>query len=165
MLYHRENLSPNAKRSMSRNTLKRQQVVNQRGEIRFREKLYRQQVEGEKIFEDEFDGKGIEAILETRMTKTLRDMRLLQEYGILLSPYIELGAERGQRSLVMENDLGGTGAAVDISYALLKSTNHYQRIFKRSKSPLRICCDANNLPFMSSSVPFVFCYETLHHFP
>ncbi len=30
---------------------------------------------------------------------------------------------------------------------------------------MRICCDANSLPFRSDSVPFVFCYQTLHHFP
>lgn len=31
--------------------------------------------------------------------------------------------------------------------------------------PLRLCCDANRLPLRSDAVPFVFCYEFLHHFP
>src|SRR5260221_6519816 len=31
--------------------------------------------------------------------------------------------------------------------------------------PVRVCCDAYHLPFRSGSLPFVFCYETLHHFP
>jgi uncharacterized protein YbaR (Trm112 family) len=57
------------------------------------------------------------------------------------------------------------GAAVDISYDMLKSCDHYKEIFRKNKVPLRICSDANNMPFMSNSVPFVFCYETLHHFP
>ena len=30
---------------------------------------------------------------------------------------------------------------------------------------MRICCDIYNLPFMTNSIPFIFCYETLHHFP
>jgi SAM-dependent methyltransferase/uncharacterized protein YbaR (Trm112 family) len=142
-----------------------QSVENQRGEIEFRKKLYLQQVEGQRIFEDEFDSAGAETILRDRMDKTLAQMLQLRERGIPLSPYIEIGAERGQRSLVMENDIGATGAAVDISFDLLKSCRHYQKIFNKTKAPMRICCDVNNLPFMTGSIPFVFCYETLHHFP
>jgi SAM-dependent methyltransferase/uncharacterized protein YbaR (Trm112 family) len=145
--------------------LKKQLITNQKGEIEFRKKLYEQQVEGKAIFADEFDAAGMEKILEERMAETFRDMNQLQERGIPLSPYVEIGAERGQRSLVMENDLGARGAAVDICCPLLKSASHYQRVFKRARSPLKICCDANNLPFMPDSLPFVFCYETLHHFP
>jgi ubiquinone/menaquinone biosynthesis C-methylase UbiE/uncharacterized protein YbaR (Trm112 family) len=145
--------------------LKKQLVTNQKGEIEFRKKLYQQHVEGKAIFADEFDAASMEKILQERMDKTFRDMKQLQESGVPLSPYIEIGAERGQRSLVMENDLGARGAAVDISWDLLKSTGHYQRLYNRDKSPLKICCDANHLPFLTGSVPFVFCYETLHHFP
>jgi ubiquinone/menaquinone biosynthesis C-methylase UbiE/uncharacterized protein YbaR (Trm112 family) len=151
--------------SEEENILKKQQTTNQKGEIEFRKKLYQQHVEGKTIFADEFAAADMDRILEERMDKTFRDMTQLQQRGIPLSPYIEIGAERGQRSLVMENDLGARGAAVDISRDLLKSTRHYQTVFNRAKSPLRICCDANNLPFMTGSVPFVFCYETLHHFP
>lgn len=145
--------------------LKKQLVTNQKGEIEFRKKLYEQQVEGRAIFADEFGAADMERVLKQRMDKTFRDMYQLQQRGVPLSPYLEIGAERGQRSLVMENDLGARGAAADICYPLLKSADHYQRVFKRAKSPLRICCDANNLPFITGSVPFVFCYETLHHFP
>jgi SAM-dependent methyltransferase len=138
---------------------------SQKGEIEFRKKLYLQQVERRIVFNDEFDANGIKNILLERMEKTSAQMTLLQEKGITLSPYIEIGAERCQRSLVMENDLGSHGAAVDISHDMLKSCDYYQEIFKKSKSPVRICCDANTLPFMTDSVPFAFCYETLHHFP
>jgi SAM-dependent methyltransferase/uncharacterized protein YbaR (Trm112 family) len=146
-------------------TLMRQRVENQKGEIEFRRKLYLQEVEHKKLLDDEFDAADIERILEKRMEKTLDQMTLLKKRGVTLSPYIEIGAERCQRALVMENDLGLRGAAVDISFDLLRSCQHYQGVFDRLKSPLRICCDANNLPFMTSSLPFVFCYETLHHFP
>jgi uncharacterized protein YbaR (Trm112 family) len=30
---------------------------------------------------------------------------------------------------------------------------------------MRICCDANYLPFKSEAFSFIFCYEFLHHFP
>ncbi len=142
-----------------------QQLTNKRGEIDFRKKLYMQQVQGENIFQDEFDAGGIEKILKDRMEKTFSQISSLQKRNYLISPYIEIGAERCQRSLVMENELGASGAAVDISYDMLKSCTHYQRVFHKEKHPIRICCDANNLPFMSDSIPFVFCYETLHHFP
>ncbi|MGA3092560.1 MAG: class I SAM-dependent methyltransferase [Terriglobales bacterium] len=142
-----------------------QSVKNQRGEIEFRKKLYLQQVEGQRIFDDEFDSAGAETILKDRMSKTLAQMVQLRDRRISLSPYIEIGAERCQRSLVMENDLGASGAAVDISFDLLKSCRYYQKVFSKTKAPTRVCCDANNLPFMTGSIPFIFCYETLHHFP
>lgn len=145
--------------------MNRQHIDNQKGEIEFRKKLYLQQVERKMIFDDEFSANGIENILNERMKKTLNQMTLLQEKHITLSPYIEIGAERCQRSLVMENDLMVNGASVDISYDMLKSCDYYKDVFNKSKTPIRICCDANILPFITNSVPFVFCYETLHHFP
>ncbi len=145
--------------------MNRQHINNQKGEIEFRKKLYLQQVERKMIFDDEFHSDGIENILNERIKKTINQMTLLQEKDITLSPYIEIGAERCHRSLVMENDFMINGAAVDISYDMLKSCNYYKDVFNKTKSPIRICCDANILPFMSNSVPFIFCYETLHHFP
>lgn len=145
--------------------MKRQKSKNQLGEINFRKKLVQQQLEGKSVLKDEFDSKEIEQILEKRMQKTLNQMRFLRNSGIKLSPYIEIGAERGQRSLVMENELNSNGAAVDISFDMLKSCAYYKNQFKKDNLPLRICCDANQLPFASNSLPFIFCYETLHHFP
>jgi len=145
--------------------MRKQHIKNQKGEIKFRKKLYLQQVERKMMFNDEFDAEGIKHILEERMEKTFSSMKLLREKDIVLSPYVEIGAERCQRSLIMENDLGADGAAVDISYDMLKSCKYYEDVFNKSKTPVRICCDANNLPFMSDSIPFVFCYDTLHHFP
>ena len=43
---------------------------------------------------------------------------------------------------VMENDLGAAGAAVDISFDMLRSGAHYAKVFKRPNVPLRVCCDA-----------------------
>ncbi len=145
--------------------MKKQLVKNQQGEIEFRKKLYQQQVKNQSFFSDEFDTKGIESILSERMTKTLDIMTNLKSRNFIQSPYIEIGAERCQRSLIMENDCNFNGAAVDISFDMLKSCEYYSKRFNKSKLPLRICCDVNNLPFLSNSISFAFCFETLHHFP
>src|SRR5665647_263371 len=145
--------------------MKQQSDNAQKGEIEFRKKLSRQQINGDCFFENEYDAQGIEKILIERMKKTCNNMVSLRGQNYVLSPYLEIGAERCQRSLVMENDLDASGVAVDISYDMLKSCNYYREAFNKNKVPLRICCDANNLPFLSASIPFVFCYETLHHFP
>jgi SAM-dependent methyltransferase len=142
-----------------------QSANSKKGEIEFRKKLVQQQVEGIPALKDEFSDLEIETILRERMEKTFRQISELERQGYALSPYIEIGAERCQRSLVMENDLNISGAAVDISFDMLKSCEYYGGRFNKSKIPRRICCDAYNLPFVSDSIPFVFCYETLHHFP
>jgi len=142
-----------------------QQLESQLGEIAFRKKLVQQQVDGAQLFADEFDRQGIEDILQQRMRKTFEQMTALKQKGIAVSPYLEIGAERGQRALMMENDVGASGAAADLSFDMLKSCDYYQKAFNKKNMPARVCCDANFLPFASNTMPFIFCYETLHHFP
>jgi len=142
-----------------------QNSSNQKGEIEFRKKLYQEQVEGK----DEFDGKlgysSIESILSERMDKTLTDFRSLKEQIRLPKQYLEIGAERGQRSLILQNDLDRDGVALDISFDMLNSCTHYAQKFNKPHLPLRICSDVYNIPLASDSIPFVFVYEMLHHFP
>jgi ubiquinone/menaquinone biosynthesis C-methylase UbiE/uncharacterized protein YbaR (Trm112 family) len=142
-----------------------QSIQSKKGEVEFRKKLYQLQVEGEAAVNDEFKKEDIERLLSQRMQKTLVQMTALKKGGIASSPYLEIGAERCQRSLVMENDLNESGAASDISYYSLKSCDYYLTKFDKTKCPVRICCDVYNLPIMTNSLPFIFCYETLHHFP
>lgn len=142
-----------------------QTIENLRGEIEFRRKLFEQQVGDMEIFASEYDGEEIAKVLRERMSETITRMRQLRAAGYVLSPYLELGAERGQRALAMENELGCEGAALDISFDLLKSCEHYADRFALEKLPFRLCADAYHLPFRSNSLPFVFCYQTLHHFP
>ncbi|MDP8240959.1 MAG: methyltransferase domain-containing protein [Candidatus Hatepunaea meridiana] len=141
-----------------------QTINNQLGEITFRRKLVQQQVDGDQLFEDEFDKENIEKILRERMDVTLKRMKELKDKGTVLSPYLEIGAERGQRSLVMETDLNLRGAATDLSFDMLKSCEYYKDVFDKNM-PVRVCADLYNLPFKTGSIPFVFCYQTLHHFP
>jgi SAM-dependent methyltransferase len=143
----------------------KQTIDNKLGEIKFRKKLVEQQTKEKHYFDDEFNSEGIEKIINERMEETRNKIMQLTKKNILITPYIEIGAERGQRSLVMENDFGAAGAAVDLSFDMLKSCNYYSAKFNQPKIPLRICTDAYNLPFKSNSIPFVFCYQTLHHFP
>ncbi len=142
-----------------------QDFRNKRGEIEFRRKLFQQQVEGERIFDDEFDAAGMERVLRDRMVDTHRTLRDLRATGVQIAPYLEIGAERGQRSLVLENELSAHGAALDLSLDLLRSCSHYAERFGQERLPLRICADAYRLPFRTGSIPFVFCFQTLHHFP
>ena len=145
--------------------MQRQHVDNQRGEIEFRKRLCQQQTSGERFFDDEYDKESGEKVLKSRMETTQANMTRLKERGIPLTPYLEIGAERGQRSLVMENEMGASGAAADISFDMLRSCEYYKDVFGKNRIPMRLCCDANNLPLRSNSLPYVFCYETLHHFP
>lgn len=151
--------------SQQRTPPARQTIENLRGEIEFRRKLFEQQVGEVEIFAGEYDGEEIAKVLRERMAETVARMRQLRAAGHTLSPYLELGAERGQRALAMENELGCEGAALDISFDLLKSCEFYAERFAMKELPFRLCADAYHLPFRSNSLPFVFCYQTLHHFP
>jgi SAM-dependent methyltransferase len=143
----------------------RQTIANLKGEIAFRAKLAVQHVSGDVLLPDYYQKADHDRILHQRVRATHRRMTELADRGINLSPFLELGAERGQRSLVLANDFAATGVAVDISYHQLKTMEHFAQLFDRPRLPMRVCCDANRLPFKSQSFPFVFCYEFLHHFP
>ena len=142
-----------------------QTIDNLKGEIEFRAKLALQHVSGEVLLPDYYKKDEHDRILWERVETTRKKMTELSGLGINFSPFLELGAERGQRSLVLANDFGANGVAIDISYHQLKTMEHFSQLFKMEKLPLRICCNANHLPFKSNSFPFIFCYEFLHHFP
>lgn len=142
-----------------------QSIENLRGEIKFREKLAQQHVTGEILLPDYYDKAQHDQILLDRIATTIRDIEQLIGKGVHLSPFIELGAERCQRSLVMTNDFQAKGFAVDISYHQLNAARHFSEIFDRPNLPLRVCCDVNNLPFQQNAFSFVFCYQFIHHFP
>ena len=142
-----------------------QTIENLKGEIEFRAKLARQHVTGENLLPDYYDREQHNGILLERMQATFQKMNELKDRGVNFSPFLELGAERGQRSLVLMNDFDAEGVAIDISFHQLSTTEHFSRLFHKEKLPLSICCDANHLPFKSNSFPFIFCYQFLHHFP
>jgi SAM-dependent methyltransferase/uncharacterized protein YbaR (Trm112 family) len=144
---------------------RKQHLRNLKGEIAFRAKLARQHVTGEVILPDYYRREEHDRILLERVEATRSRMAELMRNGVELSPFLELGAERGQRSSVLVNDFGATGAAADISYHQLLTLDHFSQLFRRERLPTRVCCDANHLPFRSGAFSFVFCYQFLHHFP
>jgi len=145
--------------------MKLQNINNLRGEIEFRKRLAKQHVTGEMLLPDYYDKEQHDKILLERINTTVEDIGNLEKQGRLLSPFIELGAERCQRALVLTNDFNVEGFAVDISYHQLQTAEHFSKVFNRPRLPFRVCCDVNNLPFRNNSFPFAYCYEFLHHFP
>jgi len=142
-----------------------QSIRAMRGEIDFRRKLSEQQIRGVNYFDDELDDGQLIEVLKERMEVTRNDMMILRSRGVQLSPYLEVGAERCQRSLVMEL-LGETGVATDLSMAMLRTCNHYATKLSPSMLiPRRVAADIHHLPFPDGSFSIVFCYEFLHHFP
>jgi len=142
-----------------------QDIEHLRAEIRFRAKLAQQHVTGDVLLPEYYAKEEHDVILRRRIDDTRRKMEELAEVGVRLSPFLELGAERGQRSLVLTNDFGAEGVAADISYHQLKTMEHFAELFGMTRLPARICCDATTLPFRTETIPFVFAYQFLHHFP
>jgi SAM-dependent methyltransferase/uncharacterized protein YbaR (Trm112 family) len=145
--------------------MKQQGLGSQRGEIEYRRAMVRHEVGGQRAPDEESPADEVTRLIDERMKTTAARMRQVASAGAVLAPYLEIGAERGQRALVLENDFAVHGAAADISLDMLKSTAHWAHRLALPNLPLRVCCDAHTLPFRSGSLPFVFCYQTLHHFP
>jgi ubiquinone/menaquinone biosynthesis C-methylase UbiE/uncharacterized protein YbaR (Trm112 family) len=99
------------------------------------------------------------------MEVTRRDFAELAQAGLLQAPFLELGAERCQRSLVVANDFHLEGYAADLSFESLRYATFLAEQEKLSRMPRRLCCDAYKLPLAENSIGFAFCYQTLHHFP
>lgn len=140
-----------------------QPLAAQQAEVRFRQALVAHQ-NGLTSLPDELTGAEMEPLLRQRMIQTQQDMVALLQRGEKLSPFLEIGAERCQRSLVLQNDCQLTGIAADLSWDMLNQGAYYQHHFGLSQLPLRLCCDALHLPIASNALPFVFCYQTVHHF-
>lgn len=142
-----------------------QKINNLKGEVEFRKLLARQHVTGETLLPHYYGKEDHDRILLERIDTTRRDLEHLKIRDLRFMPFLEIGAERCHRSLVMTNDYNAPGFAVDISLEQLQSAEHFAELFKLSRLPIRVCCDANKLPFRDGAFPFVFTYEFLHHFP
>jgi SAM-dependent methyltransferase/uncharacterized protein YbaR (Trm112 family) len=142
-----------------------QDLKNKAGEVKFRAKLFERQVEGAETLEGELTSTEMLNEMRRRMGITRRDFAEIAQSGVLQGPFLELGAERCQRSLVLANDFGLHGYAADLSFESLRYADFLAQQEKLSKMPQRVCCDAYKLPFADDSIGFAFCYQTLHHFP
>jgi SAM-dependent methyltransferase len=142
-----------------------QSIDHLKSEIRFREQLAEQHVSGKELVKGYINKKDHDVLMRERVDTTAKTMKRLQTEGAELGPFIEVGAERGQRSLVLCNDFNAEGFAVDISFAQLKTLDYWREFFDKPKPPVRVCCDVYHLPFQANSLNFAFCYQFLHHFP
>lgn len=145
--------------------VEKQSLTQMKGEVEFRSLLYQQQVCGDSLIEGEFNRREMLPIIRSRIDKSRQDFSRLASSGFLKSPYLEIGAERCQRSLLLTNEFGLDGFAADLSFESLKCAEFLSKSFSYTKMPQRLCCDAYRLPLANNSVSFAFCYQTLHHFP
>lgn len=115
---------------------------------------------GESVLSDE----SISSMIRERANKMLTDLEMLTKRGVLLSPFLEIGAGSVQRSAALMNHYPVDGVATDISINSLRDTPFVLTLLGYKHSPMLICCDAHHLPFLPNSFQFVFAYQTLHHF-
>lgn len=135
------------------------------GEIKFRKKLLQQHLGKDKVFAEEPNHEEILNILKNRVVATRKIFKILKNKNVLLSPFLEIGAEKGQRSILLVNEFRSEGVALDLSLESLASAKKLAPLLGFKKLPTLICADAYRLPFPDSTFPFIFCFETLHHFP
>lgn len=135
------------------------------GEVQFRQKLILQHLGQISYFPGVPNSKQILQLLKERIKNTTKILNELTRKKVALSPFLEIGAEKGQRSALLTSKFDAIGFALDLSFESLKTTKIFAKKLLLDKSPVLICADAENLPFADSSIPFVFAFETLHHFP
>jgi uncharacterized protein YbaR (Trm112 family)/SAM-dependent methyltransferase len=155
----------NGKRSVfPENGMAKQSLGNKQAEVQFRRKLMKQNRGEACCFIEEPDSSDVFVMIEERMQRTREMVEGIHAAGIAIEPFLEVGAERCQRALVLENEFDMRGIAADISLDSLMFAERIAVKYGYQKLPVRICCDANNLPIRPNSLPFTFCYQTLHHF-
>jgi ubiquinone/menaquinone biosynthesis C-methylase UbiE len=142
-----------------------QTIKSKQGEVSYRSKLVTQYQNKKIIFENEPNQIEIIQALRQRIKSTKQDFTSLKKQKVNFSPYLEIGAEFTHRAAVLEETSGASGFALDISLESLSLAPFFIRHLKLKKTPERICADAYHLPFQDNSINFVFCYQSLHHFP
>lgn len=142
-----------------------QPLSAKKGEVIFRKKLTQQHFTDKQVFPQEYTKNEMQQVLLKRTDRARKDFIYLQQRGIPLSPFLEIGAGHGHASLVLANEFGATGFATDLANEPLVSIHKTAKELSFSRLPKLLICDTERLPFADNSFPFIFCYQTLHHFP
>ena len=145
--------------------MKYQTINNKTAEVKFRQKISKQQLDKAVFYQNERTFKANLEELKRRIKKTAQDFKNLKKKGVDFSNYLEIGAENCERAMVLDSKFKAKGVASDISLASLKAGAGFTKPLGFHKTPKRLVCDAYHLPFPTNSLPFIFCYQTLHHFP
>jgi ubiquinone/menaquinone biosynthesis C-methylase UbiE len=99
-----------------------------------------------------------------RAAGMLAAARRLRAQGVSLDPFLEIGAGSGQRSIALANHNSARGVATDISLGSLADAPYVLTLLGGDRLPLRICCDAQHLPFLPHTFQFAFACQMLHRF-
>lgn len=142
-----------------------QSIKNKIAEVTYREKIAKQQLDKKIFYPNERTFKGMLEELKRRVKKTVLDFKKLKKRGIDFSNYLEIGAENCERAMVLNIKFKVRGIASDLSLPSLKAASGFTKPLGFRKTPKRLVCNTYHLPYKNNSLPFVFCYQTLHHFP
>jgi len=139
-----------------------QALHNKLGEIALRKHLYDRQVD--KSYEER---QSHMEVLAERNRKAKGYYEELASTGAIHAGdvFLELGAERAQRSLFLKDQYDIDIMALDLSFYSLKYSSKVKEMFGFTKDIPLLSADMYNLPFCNHSLPHIFCFETLHHFP
>jgi SAM-dependent methyltransferase/uncharacterized protein YbaR (Trm112 family) len=140
-----------------------QSIQAKAAEVRFRRDLCRYRVEGESLFQDEYNRDQMVTIFRRRMAQTVSDIGSLPEVHSV-QYCLEVGAECCQRAAAVQQELGVKSYACDISLESLSAIANYASLLRVESFPERVCCDLEVLPFPTAAFDLVFSYETMHHF-
>ena len=139
--------------------MKKQFIANKRAEVEFRTRLQ----EGAYVSREP---SGNELLSE--LTKRVEKARIIfraHEQETSFSPFLEIGAERGQRSMLLASEFRAQGFMLDLSLDSLREAEALRRPLKLNKIPQSVVADAYNLPFPNNSFAFIIAFQTIHHFP
>jgi len=142
-----------------------QNLKNKKGEVEFRKNLAFQFSGKKKMYSGEPSETEYISIIIDRIKTYRAIFKKFNKAGILKSPFLEIGAGVAQGSLLLTNEFRQKGYASDISAETLSLAKKFQKTLKYKKGVDLICSDVYNLPFKDGSISFVFCFQTLHHFP
>src|SRR4030066_1499512 len=107
---------------MNMSSEKVQDIKAKKGEIAFRSKVFRKETLEEK------NKVQMLRIIRDRVKKSDLQLAQLSKQKVVFSPFLEIGAERCQRSMLLTEKYEAIGFALDISFYSLKSAAYYSRI-------------------------------------
>jgi SAM-dependent methyltransferase/uncharacterized protein YbaR (Trm112 family) len=85
-------------------------------------------------------------------------------FSATLTPFLEIGANAGHTTLMLANEFGSDGFALDISEDSLRHGYALMERWKVSRGPMRVAGDALHLPFRDNSLRFVVACQMLSQF-
>ena len=145
--------------------MKVQSLSNKLAEVNFRKKISKQQFSSVVFYPSERTFQKSAQELRNRVKRTIDDFKSLKRKGVNFDFYFEIGSEYCERPMALEKKFKVNGIASDISLSSLQTASDFTSKLGFKSTPKRLVCDAYDLPFKNNALPFVFCYQTLHHFP